>query len=73
MQCFKVFWTWVESDKKTDYVDEDINKPIAAMLEKGWRIVNVQSNLSNQMLNEAATEPFIAPRLTVSVLFEKNK
>ena len=50
MQCFKVFWTGVESDKKTDYVDEDINKPIAAMLEKGWRIVNVQSNLSNQTL-----------------------
>ena len=73
MQCFKVFWTWVESDEETDYVDEEINKPIASMIEKGWRIVNVQSNLSNQMMYKEFAEPFIAPRLTVSVLFEKNK
>ena len=73
MQCFKVFWTGVESDKKTDYVDEEINKPIAAMLEKSWRIVNVQSNLSNQTILDGAMEPIVAPRLTVSVLFEKDK
>lgn len=72
MQCFKVFWADVESDKNADYVEE-INKPIAAMLEKGWKIINVQSNLSNQMLLEESIEPVIAPCLTVSVLFEKDK
>ena len=43
MQCFKVFWTGVESDEGIDSVDEEINKPIAAMLETEWRIVNVKA------------------------------
>ena len=68
MQCFKVFWTVLYASYE-DFVDvdEDINEPIARMLKEGWRIVNVQSNISNPGGRGDS------PCLAVSVLFENDK
>ena len=72
MQCFKVFWTETGAIEKRDWVDENINEPIAKMLKEGWRIVNVQSNISNPVGRPGMIEGY-RPYLAVSVLFENDK
>ena len=67
MQCFKVFWTVPEEIEEVDQVDKYINEPIAEMLNEGWRIVNVQSNISTP---GGDGDPSY---LAVSVLFENDK
>jgi hypothetical protein len=69
MQCFKVFWTVPEEIEEVDQVDKYINEPIAEMLNDGWRIVNVQSNISNPGSGGNGYPPYLA----VSVLFENDK
>lgn len=71
MQCFKVFWTVPEEIEEVDQVDKYINKPIAEMLNEGWRIVNVQSNISSPDCGGEYRNGH-PPYLAVSVLFEKD-
>ena len=72
MQCFKVFWTVPDVIEEIDQVDKDINEPIAEMLKEGWRIVNVQSNISNPVGTTKYSNEY-PPYLAVSVLFENDK
>lgn len=72
MQCFKVFWTVPDVIEEIDQVDKDINEPIAEMLKEGWRIVNVQSNISTPGGTNKYTNGY-PPYLAVSVLFENDK
>ena len=67
MQCFKVFRAVPYVSDGIDYVDKNINEPIAEMLKEGWRIVNVQSNISNP--GGSGDSPY----LVFSVLFENDK
>ena len=67
MQCFKVFRAVPYVIDGIDQLDKNINEPIAEMLKEGWRIVNVQSNISNPGGNG------YPPYLAVSVLFENDK
>lgn len=71
MQCFKVFWTVPEEIQEVDQVDKYINEPIAEMLNEGWRIVNVQSNISSPDCGGKYLNGH-PPYLAVSVLFEKD-
>ena len=71
MQCFKVFWTVPEEIEEVDQVDKYINEPIAEMLNEGWRIVNVQSNISSPDSGREYRNEY-PPYLAVSVLFEKD-
>ena len=72
MQCFKVFWTVPEEIEEVDQVDKYINEPIAEMLNEGWRIVNVQSNISSPVGGTRYSGDY-PPYLAVSVLFENDK
>lgn len=67
MQCFKVFRAVPHVIDGIDQLDKNINEPIAEMLKEGWRIVNVQSNIST---SGGDGDPSY---LAVSVLFENDK
>ena len=71
MQCFKVFRTVPYVIDGIDQVDKNINEPIAEMLKEGWRIVNVQSNISSPVGGTRYSGDY-PPYLAVSVLFEKD-